>query len=118
MTTSGDRRGELRGTYERRQAEAGVYLLRNSVTGRVLVGSSPDLRSMRNRLEFGQATNSPGVLDRRMVDDAREHGMAAFEFEVADVLETTPGMSEAEVAADLDQLAALWREKLADVPQY
>jgi hypothetical protein len=118
MTTSGDRRRELRATYEQQHPEAGVYLLRNTVTGRILVGSSSDLRSVRNRLDFGQATNSPGVLDRRMVSDAREYGMGAFALEVLDVLTLTVDMSPAGLIADLKELEALWREKLADVPHY
>ena len=76
--TSKDRRGELRATYEQRPREAGVYVLRNTVTGRILIASSVDLASIRNRLEFGQSTDSTGVLDRRLVADARAHGMASF----------------------------------------
>jgi hypothetical protein len=118
VATSAERRLELRDAYERRERRAGVYLMRNTVTGRVLIGSSPDLQSVRNRLEFGQMTGSAGVLDRRMVSDAREHGMASFELEELDVLPEAPGASAAEEAADLDELAALWREKLASLPHY
>lgn len=118
MDTSAERRRELRDAYERRERRAGVYLLRNTVTGRVLIGASPDLTSVRNRLEFGQTTGMTGVLDRRMVDDARAHGMGSFALEELDVLPEAPGASAAELSADLDELAALWREKLADLPQY
>jgi len=98
--------------------EAGVYLLRNTVTGRILVGSSSDLRSVRNKLDFGQSTSSPGVLDRRMASDAHEYGMGALALEVLDVLTLTAEMSPARVMADLKELEALWREKLSDVPHY
>jgi hypothetical protein len=116
--TSDDRRRELRTTYERRPREAGVYLLRNRVTGRILVASSPDLRSVRNRLDFGRATETTGVLDRRMVDDARDHGMASIDLEVLDVLEDAADRPDDEVGADLRALEALWREKLADQAHY
>jgi hypothetical protein len=118
MTTSDERRRELRAAYEQRSRDPGVYLLRNTVTGRVLVGSTPDLRSIRNRLEFGRATGSTGVLDRRLAADARAYGMGAFELEVLDVLAVTPEMSADELALELRTLEALWREKLADAPQY
>ncbi len=118
MSTSSDRRRELRAEYDERATQAGVYLLRNTVTDRVFVGSSPDLRSVRNRLEFGQATGSAGVLDLRMRPDALAHGMGSFELEVVDTLDVPPGTPPDEVRADLAQLEALWREKLADLPQY
>jgi len=118
MTTDGDRRKELRAAYEQRRTEAGVYVLRNTVTGRVFLGSAPDLAAVRNRLEFGQATGTSGVLDRRLAADAHAHGMGSFELEILDVLILPDGTPPDVVAADLKELEALWREKLADVPQY
>ena len=118
MTTEGDRRRELRAAYDQRRTEAGVYLLRNTATGRVFLGSAPDLAAVRNRLEFGQATETSGVLDRRMAADARAHGMGSFTLEVLDVLTVPDGTSPDVVAADLKELESLWREKLADVPKY
>ncbi|MEO8625159.1 MAG: GIY-YIG nuclease family protein [Candidatus Limnocylindrales bacterium] len=116
--TSKDRRGELRSAYEQRQLEAGVYALRNTVTGRLLIASSTDLASVRNRLAFGQSTESTGVLDRRLVPDARRHGMASFCYELLDLLDATPDRDAAQTAADLSALEQLCREKLADQPQY
>jgi hypothetical protein len=117
-STSRDRRRELRSAYEQRQREAGVYALRNSVTGRVLVAASPDLPSVRNKLAFARDTGSTGVFDRRLIGDARAHGAASFTLEVLDRLEVTPGMTPQELAADLATLEALWDEKLRDVPRY
>lgn len=116
--TTGDRRKELRAAYEDRRPRAGVYLLRNTATGRILLASTPDLESQRNKLEFGRATESTGVLDRRLVDDARRHGMASFELEILDELEIGPEMTPARVRADLDALESLWRERLAGEAHY
>ena len=58
--TSADRRRELRAQYEQRPHEARVYALRNTVTGRILVASSPDLGSVSNRLEFARAPSDNG----------------------------------------------------------
>jgi hypothetical protein len=116
--TSRERRDELRSTYEQRPREAGVYVLRNTVTGRILVASSADLASVRNRLEFGQSTDSTGVLDRRLVADARKHGMASFDLEVVDRLEPDADRDAVQTFADLSALEALWREKLSDQPHY
>jgi hypothetical protein len=116
--TSADRRRELRAEYEQRPREAGVYLLRNAVTGRVLVASSADLGSVRNRLEFARATGTISALDGRLTAEVRAFGIAAFELEVLDLLEVTQEMTLADVEGDLRVLEALWRERLADAPQY
>ena len=116
--TSRERRDELRDEYEQRPRQAGVYALRNTVTGRVLVVSSVDLASVRNRLEFGQTTNSTGVLDRRLVADAREQGMNSFELEVLDVLDDDPTRDATQTSADLAALEELWREKLGAEAHY
>ena len=116
--SSRERRDELRAAYEERPREAGVYSLRNRVTGRTLIASSVDLAAVRNRLNFGQSTNSTGVLDRRLVADAQRHGMDSFELDVLDVLEFDPAADPKQVAADLTALEQLWREKLGDHPQY
>jgi hypothetical protein len=110
--TSRERRDELRVEYERQPRTAGVYAIRNTVTGRVLIASSTDLASVHNRLEFGRSTGSTGVLDRRLVEDARRHGMDAFEIEVLDTLDADSSRSEEDTRADLRTLEELWRETL------
>jgi hypothetical protein len=104
--------------YEQRRAESGTYVLRNTVTGRVLLASAADLGSLRSKLEFARSTNSPGALDRRLARDLREFGIDAFALEVLDVIEVKPAMTPAQLQADLRALEELWREKLADTPQY
>ena len=116
--TSREQRDDLRATYEQRPRQAAVYALRNTATGRVLIASTPDLASLRNRLDFGVQTNSTGVLDRRLVADAKAHGMVSFELEALDTLDEDPTRTDGETAADLAALEAMWREKLADVAQY
>ena len=115
--TSRERRDELRGSYEQKPRVAAVYALRNKVNGKVLIGSTPDLVSLRNRLDFGKQTNSTGVLDRRLVADAKDHGVASFDLEVLDTLEADPTREAAQTARDLAALEELWREKSTD-PTY
>jgi hypothetical protein len=113
-----DRRRELRTAYEQRTSEAGVYAVRNTISGRILIASSADLRSVRNRFEFAQATGSVGALDGRVASDARSVGVAAFELEILDRLSVEPDTPADQLAADLAELEALWRVNLADQPQY
>lgn len=106
------RRKALRASYEQVQSEAGVYRIRNGRNGKALLGSTPDLASLRHKLEFAQATNTPSALDWRLVADARAHGLAVFSLEVLEALATTPEMTRAEILADLAILEQLWREQL------
>jgi hypothetical protein len=116
--TSPERRRELRAKYEQRPSEAGVYALRNTATGRLLVACTTDLAAARNRLDFAKATQTPGALDHRVAVDVRAFGVDAFVVEVLDTLTITPGMTTDEVRADLGALEQLWREKLAAELQY
>ena len=106
------RRKELQAQYKQTHPEAGVYRIVNTQTGRYLLGSSPNLPSIRNRLEFGRSNNMQGVLDHRLRDDALQFGISAFSLEVLDILETTPEMTPAEIRSELSTLESLWREKL------
>jgi hypothetical protein len=106
------RRRELTAEYRRRRPAAGVYAIRCAGSGKALVGSSADLDSARNRVEFARATNTPGALDGRLRADFERFGGEAFSFEVLDVLDVAPEATEADLRADLDALLLLWREKL------
>ena len=111
--TDRSRRRELAAQYRDRPREAAVYIIRSRATGQGLLGSTPDLASLRNRLEFARTTGMGGALDGRLAAEVRLHGVEAFELEILDVLEPRAGSTEAEMAADLAALESLWREKLA-----
>jgi hypothetical protein len=104
-------RKELRARYEQTRTEAGVYCIRNSRTGKILLGSAPNLASVRNKLDFARSTGTASALDRRLSQDARAFGIEAFSMEVLDVLEVTPERTDVEILADLAALEALWRER-------
>jgi hypothetical protein len=112
------RRRELRAQSLAAPPRAGVYIIRNSATGRILLGSTTNLESVRNKLEFGRSTGLAGVLDHRLRRDADEDGIDAFTFEVVEALDVTPDMTPAGLRAELDTLEALCREGLGDVPRY
>lgn len=109
--TDPSRRKELLAHYKQTEPEAGVYRIRNSQNNKALLGSTPNLASIRNRLAFAQSTNMPGALDHRLRKDIGQFGLGAFSLEILEVLETTPEMTAAEIKADLATLEALWREQ-------
>lgn len=97
--------------YKQTHPEAGVYRIVNRKTEKSLLGSSPKLASIRNKLAFAQSTNTPSVLDHRLAKDARQFGLDAFSLEILEVLETRPEMTHEQILEDLAVLEALWRER-------
>ena len=106
------RRKALRDAYRQAPPEAGVYLIHNSAAGKALLGSTVNLASLHNKLEFARATSTSGVLDHRLRGDADAFGIGVLSIEVLEVLNVTLAMTPAEVLSDLATLESLWREKL------
>ena len=111
MTDSKARRKQLVEEYRQSGPAAGVYRFVNTRAGKALLGSTLNLGSMRGKLDFARATQSPSALDRRLHADARQYGMDSIELEVLEVLEPQADQTPAQVRADLESLEALWRER-------
>jgi hypothetical protein len=79
-----------------------------------LLGSAMNLPSVQAKLEFARTTGTPGALDHRLKRDVAEYGLEAFSFEVLEVLDVTPEMTQTQIRQDLDALEGLWRERLSD----
>jgi hypothetical protein len=109
--TDRSRRRELSAQYKQVHPEAGVYCLRNSRNNKVLLGSTINLASMRNKLEFARSTNSPGALDHRLRKDIQEFGVEAFSLEILETLQPAPEMTAAEIRQELATLEQLHREQ-------
>ncbi|MFN0072077.1 MAG: GIY-YIG nuclease family protein [Chloroflexota bacterium] len=109
--TDSARRKELTGEFKQTRPEAGVYRLVNTRNQRVLLGSTPNLVSIRNKLRFARATNMPTIIDYKLKDDVVEFGIKAFSLEVLEVLAVKPEATSEQVLQDLAVMEALWREK-------
>ena len=107
-----ERRKELMAQYRHTHSEAGVYRIVNSRNNKSLLGSTPNLPGVRNKLEFARKTNSPGALDHRLRKDVQQYGLDSFSLEVLDVLEIKPEMTYQEILDHLEVMERLWREKL------
>jgi hypothetical protein len=110
--TEQSRRKELLAQYKETHTEAGVYRIVNRRNNKALLGSSPNLPSVRNKLGVALSTNSPGALDWRLHKDISQFGIEAFSLEVLEVLETRPEMTPADIQKDLAVLEEIWREQL------
>jgi hypothetical protein len=111
-----DRKARVREALETPRP-AGVYRIRNTRSGKTLVGSSPNLPGILNRQRF-QLENGLHP-DKELQADWSEFGPDAFAFERLDLLAPSddPGYDSTE---DLRTLKTMWLEKLttSDVPLY
>jgi hypothetical protein len=105
-------RKQLRAQYKQTHPEAGVYRIFNTQNNKMLLGSTTNLPSIRNKVEFAKSTNTPGALDHRLREDICKFGIDAFMLEVLEVLSISPERTAAQIREDLTALEALWREKL------
>ena len=100
---------DLKREYRERKKPAGVFLIKNTVNGRVLLGSSLNLEGPLNRHRFlltiGQHRNAD--LQR----DWNEHGPDNFVFEILETVEIKddPNFS---LNDELTILEQIWVEKL------
>jgi len=95
--------------YKETSQPAGIYRVRNTTTGKSLVGATVNLPGMLNRQRFQLEHGSH--LDRELQRDWDELGPDAFEFEALDRLEPRdePAYDPTE---DLRVLKEMWLEKL------
>ena len=106
-------RRALKAEYREAKQDAGVYRIFSRASDRGIVGTSTNLRSIGNRVEFARSTRSLGALDARLKPLIEADGFEALEFEVLETLDAGPDTSAASASADLKTLETLWKEKLA-----
>ena len=103
-------RKELLRAYKETPPAAGVYRVRDTVTGGYLLGSSRNLPGILNRHRFSLELGRERCRDLQRAWD--DDGPDAFVFEVLDALASSDGP-----AADPDEevrlLEELWRARLA-----
>lgn len=90
-------------------SRAGVYAIRNQITGRALVAGSTNAQGTLNRhyfeLRHGLHRNPA------LMQDWLAHGEAHFVFEVLDMLKPSEGPAF-NAAQELELLVSLWRQAI------
>ncbi len=104
-------RKEIIRTYRETPLPAGVYRVRNNIRMKSLIGSSPNLPGMLNRLRFQLEHGSHPNQELRK--DWAEFGSDAFTFEALDQLAPTND-SDYDATEDLRVLKQLWLDKLRE----
>ena len=100
----------LKRQYLEVKTRAGVYLIRNLVTERLLIAGSNNVTAALNRHRFEMKMGSHRNLKMRA--DWKAHGEDSFTFEVLDALKyrDDPGFN---AETELEDLVALWRGEIS-----
>ena len=99
----------LKRQYLETKTRAGVYAIRNKITGRALVAGSTNVQGTLNRhhfeLRYGKHRNA------KLAQDWVEHGETNFLFEVLDMVKPSedPAFNAAQ---ELEMLVSLWRQEI------
>ena len=109
MTTSADRKKELRRAYKERRKPAGVFQIKNAANGKVLLGSSLNLDGALNAHRFMLSTGAHrnGTLQKEWND----FGADTFAFEILEVVEAADDPSF-DPSDELTLLEETWIERL------
>ena len=104
-----NQRSELKKAYKESRFPMGVYQLRNTANGKLLIGASPDMRARMNRHKFELKIRSHR--NRELQRDWDAHGSDGFVFEVLAELEPLddPGYDPTD---DLQALKQMWLDEL------
>jgi hypothetical protein len=99
----------LKRQYLETTTRAGVYAIRNQITGRALVAGSTNAQGTLNRhrfeLQHGLHRNA------RLAQDWVEHGETNFLFDVLDIVK--PNEDPAfNATQELEMLVSLWRQEI------
>lgn len=103
-----DRKARIR-DYKRTPQPAGIYRVRNKVSGRALIGATMNLEGRLNRHRFQLKTGTHPIPELQA--DWNRHGPDAFEFTVLDTLKPRDEPSH-DPRDELGVLEELWLEKL------
>jgi hypothetical protein len=101
---------ELAAQYKEREVIGGVYITKNTVSGKMLLEATADLRGAGNRFEFAQKTGS--CVNAKLQRDWTELGADKFIFEVLEELKKEPAQTPEEFNEDIAVLKEIWLEKL------
>ncbi|HLN63743.1 MAG TPA: DUF2087 domain-containing protein [Symbiobacteriaceae bacterium] len=103
-----DRKQELKRLAKETKTEAGVYLIRNTKNGKVLVEATRNLKTINGRIFSLQ---SGGFPHKALQQEWNEFGEEAFEFAVLEVLEK-PETGYFDEKDALKKLEAKWLDQL------
>ncbi len=111
-------RKQLINDYKKRSRTetGGVYLIRNTHNGKILVEIASDIEAAENRFGFSQKTGS--CINMKLNKDWAVYGPGAFSFEVAETIDKNENQTPMEFRQDLNVLKKMWMEKFKEETLY
>ena len=109
MSTDSERKKLLIRAYKERPKPAGIFQVKNSVNGKVLLGSSLNLDGCLNRHRFGLSNGSHR--NKRLQSEWNEYGPEAFVFEILERVKPSDDPNF-DVEVELTLLEEIWIEQL------
>lgn len=107
-----DRRRELKEQFKQTKPDMGVYVIESKVSGKMLVAVTRDLRSAMNSSRF--KLNAGFHPNRELQKEWQEHGAEQFDIRPLDTLEYSKDESKTDYTEDLEELRAMWMQRLAE----
>jgi len=107
---------ELQAQYKEREIVGGVYVIKNTLSNKILLKAATNLQGSKNRFEFSQKTGS--CVDMKLQKDWNKDGGEQFVFEVLEELKKGETQTSKEFKDDIDVLKEIWLEKLSDKDLY
>lgn len=104
-----NRKKEIIREYKERKIPSGIFMIKNSVNGKILLGSSFNLEGRLNRHRFQLTTGMHP--NRNLQTEWNEYGAEKFLFEILEVVKVTddPNFN---LEDELTLLEQIWTEKL------
>lgn len=107
---------EICALYKEREIIGGVYVIRNTLSNKLLLKAETDLRRSKNRFDFSQATGS--CIDLKLQSDWNKQGGVQFVFEVLEELKKGKTQTDEDFKVDIEILKELWLNKMSDSDFY
>jgi hypothetical protein len=109
MSASGKSRAELKRSYKETPRQAGIFQIKNTETGKVLLGSSTNLHGPLNKHRFILSTGRHD--NAALQNDWNQFGPDAFSFEILEIVKPSDDPSFC-LEDELTLLEQIWLERL------
>ena len=102
-------KSEIKKSYKQTLQPMGIFIVKNLVNSKILIGSSKNLPGRINRFKFGLKYGTES--NRQLIEDYKKYGEQNFTFEILDELKPKEE-PDYDYTGDLKVLEEMWIEKL------
>lgn len=103
---------EIIAAYKEQKTVGGIYLIRNTRSGRLFLDATPNIQGIGNRFDFAQKTGT--CFNIKLQKEWTAANKDDFKLEILEELEIGDDQTRKAFKEDLETLKGMWQEKLAD----